>query len=313
MNRSLQSNARWKIGKPADRFVAASAMDAVDSNIDLVSCVRVLAGSATASVDRHEADRSQIRGISTTALTPNQPLYTSHLASRISHLASRISHLASRISHLASRISHLASRISQHLASRISHLASRIPHLVMPTRRALIIVDLNNDFMPGGALAVKGADEMLGPINELAAEGRYDYVVATQDWHPEDHISFDNWPAHCVAGSPGADLHPLFDTKHVQAVIRKGFASHADSYSGFYDEKGSSNGLAELLRAHQIAEVDVVGIATDYCVKATAIDASQKANFKTRVLLHACRGVGLQTDDISNAIEEMKAAGVEVC
>ncbi len=128
MNRSLQSNARWKIGKPADRFVAASAMDAVDSNIDLVSCVRVLAGSATASVDRHEADRSQIRGISTTALTPNQPLYTSHLASRISHLASRISHLASRISHLASRISHLASRIS-HLASRISHLASRISHL----------------------------------------------------------------------------------------------------------------------------------------------------------------------------------------
>ena len=182
----------------------------------------------------------------------------------------------------------------------------------MPSRSALIIVDLNNDFMPGGALAVTGGDEILAPINQLAAEGEYGYVVATQDWHPKDHISFNSWPAHCVAGTPGAEFHPSFDMRSVQAVIRKGFTSNADSYSGFYDEKGRSNGLAELLRAHQIDEVDIVGIATDYCVKATAIEAVRKAGFKTRVLLHACRGVGLRPDDISNSIEEMKEAGVEI-
>ncbi len=182
----------------------------------------------------------------------------------------------------------------------------------MPFRSALIIVDLNNDFMPGGALAVKGADEILGLINPLAAEGKYNYVVATQDWHPKDHISFKNWPVHCVAETRGAEFHPSFDTKNVHAVIKKGFTKNADSYSGFYDEQGRSNGLAELLITNHIDEVDIVGIATDYCVRATAIEAVQKAGFKTRVLLHACRGVGLKPDDIPNSIEEMKKAGVAI-
>lgn len=182
----------------------------------------------------------------------------------------------------------------------------------MKSRTALIIVDLSNDFMPGGALAVKGAEEVLGPINYLAAEGGYDYVVASQDWHPEKHDSFKSWPPHCIAGTPGADFHPLFQMRNVHAMVRKGFDPERDSYSGFYDEAGHSNGLAELLRAREITDVDIVGIATDYCVKATAIDAAQKAGLRTRVLLDACRGVELEPGDVARAIGELEAAGVEV-
>ena len=182
----------------------------------------------------------------------------------------------------------------------------------MQEKTALIIVDLNNDFMPGGSLAVKGADEVLAPINHLAAHGGYAFVVATQDWHPLNHDSFKSWPVHCVAGTAGAEFHPLFDMRHVHAVIRKGFERDRDSYSGFYDEQGQSNGLAELLRARQITAVDVVGLATDYCVKATAIEAAAKAGFKTRVLLDACRAVELRAGDTAGAIKEMRAAGVEI-
>ncbi len=182
----------------------------------------------------------------------------------------------------------------------------------MKQKLALIIVDLNNDFMPGGALAVKRAEEVLAPINYLTAEGGYDFIVATQDWHPIDHASFRSWPPHCVAGTPGADLHPLLDMSKVQALIRTGFDQDRDSYSGFFDELGHSNGLGELLRARGMEAVDVVGLATDYCVQATAIDAAQKVGLKTRVLLDACRGIELQSGDTAAAIENMRSAGVEI-
>ena len=182
----------------------------------------------------------------------------------------------------------------------------------MNTKTALIVVDLNNDFMPGGALAVNEADQVIGPINELAKNGNYAYVVATQDWHPTDHASFDTWPPHCVAGTPGAEFHPDFETGNVHALVRKGFDPTVDSYSGFYNERGETNGLAEMLKARGIEAVDVVGVATDYCVKATAIEAATIAKLKTRVLLQACRGVGIKPDDIPNAIEAMRNAGVEI-
>ena len=182
----------------------------------------------------------------------------------------------------------------------------------MNNKKALIVVDLNNDFMPGGALAVNGADAVIEGINQLAASGSYAYVIATQDWHPADHSSFKTWPAHCVAGTPGAELHPLFNMANVHALIRKGFDREVDSYSGFYNEHGETNGLAEMINARGIGEVDVVGVATDYCVKATAIEAATLAKLKTRVLLNECRGVELNPGDIENALNAMRAAGVEV-
>ncbi|WP_309387375.1 nicotinamidase [Cerasicoccus frondis] len=182
----------------------------------------------------------------------------------------------------------------------------------MKNTTALIIIDLNNDFMPGGVLGAAGADEVLPVINQLAASEEYALVVATQDWHPADHVSFAQWPPHCVAGTPGAELHPHLDDAHVDVVIRKGFDAHVDSYSGFYNEHGETNGLAELLRARRIEAVDIVGIATDYCVRATAIDAVTKAGFRTRVLLKGCRGVGLKPNDVPAALNAMREAGVVV-
>ncbi|MGJ8638003.1 MAG: nicotinamidase [Opitutaceae bacterium] len=182
----------------------------------------------------------------------------------------------------------------------------------MRDNTALIIVDLNNDFLPGGALGVTGGDTILPTINQLAAGGGYTTVVATQDWHVGDHVSFKTWPAHCVAGTFGAELHADLDQAQVHAVIRKGFDADVDSYSGFYNERGASNGLAELLLARGVTAVDIVGIATDYCVKATAIDAVQRAGLKATVLLKACRGVELKAGDVDAAIAEMRAAGVEV-
>ena len=180
----------------------------------------------------------------------------------------------------------------------------------MKEKTALIVVDLNNDFMPGGALGVEEADEVVPLINELAVSGDYAYVVATQDWHPVNHISFQTWPPHCVAGTDGAELHPQLDRSNIQALIRKGFDVDADSYSGFYNERNESNGLAELLQSRGIQNVDIAGIATDYCVKATAIEAVTKAGFKTRVLLKACRGVGVNPNDVADAVEAMREAGV---
>ena len=141
-----------------------------------------------------------------------------------------------------------------------------------PVAEALVIVDFQNDFTPGGALAVAEGDAIAGHLNELAADPRFELVVATRDWHPPDHGSFAEqggpWPAHCVAGTPGAELHPALDAAQVDVIVDKGQNSDTEGYSGF-DETG----LERLLRERGIDRLTIVGLATDYCVKNTALDA----------------------------------------
>lgn len=205
-----------------------------------------------------------------------------------------------------------------------------------PPATALLVVDVQRDFMTGGALAVPlpgqdlpAAEAILPPINELMAHGHYARVVLTQDFHPDEHCSFAAtldvpvfalaktragraqvaWPVHCVAGTPGAEFHPGLYTRYADLILRKGVHPEYDSYSGFADDGGAPTGLAGYLKANGIEAVDVVGIATDYCVKATAIDAV-KAGFRTRVLAQACAGVAQAT--ITTALAEMAAAGVTI-
>jgi nicotinamidase/pyrazinamidase len=174
--------------------------------------------------------------------------------------------------------------------------------------RALIVVDVQNDFCPGGALAVPGGDAVVEPINRLASGSSF--VVATRDWHPADHGSFaeqgGRWPVHCVAGTPGAELHAGIDTSLVGAVIDKGQARDREGYSGF---EGTE--LERLLRGRGVDSVDVTGLALDYCVKATALDA-RRAGFDVTVHRGATRAVEVQPGDGEGAVAELRAAGVEV-
>ena len=176
--------------------------------------------------------------------------------------------------------------------------------------QALVIVDYQNDFNPGGALAVPGGDEVAGRINELAASGDYDLVVATRDWHPPDHGSFAErggpWPVHCVAGTPGAQLHPALDETYVDVVVDKGTDSQTEGYSGFEGTR-----LADLLHERGIDRVTVVGLATDYCVKNTALDALREG-FGVTVDSTAVRGVDVQEGDSERALEELRAAGAAI-
>ena len=182
--------------------------------------------------------------------------------------------------------------------------------------RALIIVDVQNDFCEGGSLAVAGGAAVAGAISEHVAGGHHEYahVVATKDFHvdPGSHFSdhpdyVASWPPHCVAGTTGADFYPDLDTRTVEAVFKKG--AHAAAYSGFegVDENGTP--LADWLRGRDVDEVDVVGIATDYCVQATAADAA-RAGFGTRVLLDLTAGVA--PESTAQAIEDLRGAGVEL-
>ena len=173
--------------------------------------------------------------------------------------------------------------------------------------RALLIIDFQNDFTPGGALAVSDGDTIAPKINALAASGDYDLVVATRDWHPADHHSFKAqggiWPVHCVAGTQGAQLHPDLDRTKVDVVVDKGQAVDTNGYSGF-----EGTDLDELLRERGITQVTVVGLATDYCVKNTALDAL-KAGFQVTVDSSAARGVEVQPGDSEAALAEVRAAG----
>ena len=173
--------------------------------------------------------------------------------------------------------------------------------------RALLIIDFQNDFTPGGALAVRDGDTIAPKINALAASGDYDLVVATRDWHPADHHSFKAqggiWPVHCVAGTQGAQLHPDLDRTKVDVVVDKGQAVDTDGYSGF-----DGTDLEELLRERGITQVTVVGLATDYCVKNTALDAL-KPGFQVTVDSSAARGVEVQPGDSEAALAEVRAAG----
>jgi nicotinamidase/pyrazinamidase len=173
---------------------------------------------------------------------------------------------------------------------------------------ALVIVDFQNDFTPGGALAVPHGDEIAEKLNELAASDRFDLVVATRDWHPPEHSSFaaqgGPWPPHCVAGTEGAELHPGLDAALVDVVVDKGTDPATEGYSGF-----DGTDLATLLRDRGIDRVTVAGLATDYCVRATALDAL-RAGFAVTVDGAASRGI--DPEGSAGALAEVRAAGADV-
>jgi len=180
--------------------------------------------------------------------------------------------------------------------------------------RALVVVDVQNDFCEGGSLAVAGGAEVAARISEHLAHGGYAAVAATRDHHidPGAHFSDDpdfvtSWPRHCAAGTPGASFHPALDVGPITAVFSKG--QYSDGYSGFEGRTDAGAELAGWLRERGITDVDVVGIATDHCVRATALDA-REAGFSVRVLLDLTAGVARGTVDA--ALDRMRSAGVEL-
>ena len=196
--------------------------------------------------------------------------------------------------------------------------------------RALILVDLQIDFCPGGALEVTEGDRVIPIANQLM--DRFDLVVATQDWHPADHKSFAAnhlwrkigqvidvnglpqvlWPIHCVQESFGAEFHPGLKLDAIDEIFQKGTDPEIDSYSGFFDNgHRKATGLGEYLKSKDVDEVFILGLATDYCVKFTALDAVE-LGFQTTLIEDATRGVNLRDNDVSNAVEEMRTAGVTV-
>lgn len=179
-------------------------------------------------------------------------------------------------------------------------------------RKALVVVDVQVDFCEGGALAVTGGAEVAAAISRHVADSGYAHVVATRDYHidPGAHFSSEpdyvrSWPVHCVAGTAGAAFHPELEVGPVEAVFSKG--QYSDGYSGFEGVDGTQRTLTEWLNAHGVTDVDVAGVATDHCVRATALDAA-KAGFTTTVLLDLTAGVSRATVD--SALSDLRAAGV---
>jgi nicotinamidase/pyrazinamidase len=181
---------------------------------------------------------------------------------------------------------------------------------------ALVIVDVQRDFCEGGSLAVTGGADVARRISEYvsAQEDDYGVIVATRDYHidPGSHFSEEpdfreSWPVHCLAGTPGSDFHPNLDTSRIQAIFDKG--QHAAAYSGFEGSNAKGVALSDYLRERGVKAIDIVGIATDYCVRATALDAL-KENFETRVLAGLTAGVSEDTSEA--ATKELEAAGVTV-
>ncbi|HWA88186.1 MAG TPA: bifunctional nicotinamidase/pyrazinamidase [Opitutus sp.] len=197
---------------------------------------------------------------------------------------------------------------------------------------ALVLVDLQNDFLPTGALPVPDGDAVIPLANRLSASGAFDLVVATQDWHPAGHGSFAAnhpgkkpgdlvdldgieqllWPVHCVQGTPGADFAPAFNRDRVERVFPKGTDPRIDSYSALFDNAHrKSTGLGEFLRARGVTHVFVLGLATDYCVKFTALDALQ-AGFRVTLIADGCRAVNVQPGDDRRALDAMRNAGATI-
>lgn len=174
--------------------------------------------------------------------------------------------------------------------------------------RALLIIDFQNDFTSGGALEVPGGDAIAEPVKLLASD--FDHIFATRDWHPPDHASFETeggpWPVHCVQGTHGAELHAAMRGIEVEAIVDVGVEREDEGYSGFENSK-----LAVLLREQGIDEVVVVGLATDYCVRASAIDAC-KEGFDTTVVTDAIRAVEVEPGDGERALEDMERAGAKL-
>ncbi|BBU53796.1 nicotinamidase [Mameliella alba] len=192
---------------------------------------------------------------------------------------------------------------------------------------ALIVIDVQNDFCPGGALAVERGDEIVQPINALMAE--FDAVVLTQDWHPAGHSSFASthagkapfdmvempygpqvlWPDHCIQGSPGANFHTELEVDRAELIIRKGFRAAIDSYSAFFENDHTTpTGLEGYLRTRGIDRLTMVGLATDFCVNFSAVDAA-KLGFAVTVRQDLCRGIDLD-GSLQAALDGMKEAGV---
>jgi nicotinamidase/pyrazinamidase len=174
--------------------------------------------------------------------------------------------------------------------------------------KALLIIDFQNDFTPGGALAVAGGDEIAEPVKRLAAG--FDLVFATRDWHPPNHSSFDTeggpWPVHCVQGTPGAELHPAMSGIALDAIADVGRERDDQGYSGFEESD-----LAQQLRDRDVDHLYVCGLATDYCVRATAIDACREG-FDVTVVEDAIRPVEVEPGDGERALEDMREAGAHV-
>jgi nicotinamidase/pyrazinamidase len=185
---------------------------------------------------------------------------------------------------------------------------------------ALLIVDFQNDFTPGGALPVEHGNEIAAAINAIA--DRFDFVVATRDWHPANHGSFEGvevdparwegidppgiWPVHCVQGTSGAELHPALDQSNVEQVVDKAQDPNTQGYSAFH-----GGNLADVLREHGVDHVYVAGLATDYCVKNTVLDAVREG-FGVTVVEDAIRGIDVKPGDSERAIEEMRRAGADL-
>src|SRR6266446_3850334 len=208
-------------------------------------------------------------------------------------------------------------------------MRSRIRSIVQQMR-TLVLVDIQNDFLPGGALAVPRGDEVIPIANEL--QPRFDLVVATQDWHPAGHGSFASshprrkpgdlvelgglpqvlWPDHCVQGSRGAEFAARLQMNRVETIFRKGTDPGIDSYSGFFDNgHRKSTGLGDYLRGRGATDLYVLGLATDYCVKFTALDAV-RLGFRTFLVQDGSRGVELRAGDVARALDEARHGGVEV-
>jgi nicotinamidase/pyrazinamidase len=192
--------------------------------------------------------------------------------------------------------------------------------------RALVVIDVQNDFCPGGALPVADGDRVVPVINRMAA--RFQRVVATQDWHPPGHVSFASshpgrrpfesigsqqlWPDHCLAGSRGAELHPQLDTRPFALIVRKGARRELDSYSAFFEnDQRTPTGLGYYLQGLGVGEVWLAGLATDVCVYHSAMDA-RKLGFAVFLVEEACRGIDQPPGSLSERLAEMKAAGVRL-
>jgi nicotinamidase/pyrazinamidase len=196
-------------------------------------------------------------------------------------------------------------------------------------REILIIVDVQNDFCPGGALAVPHGDQIVPAVNRLAAE--FAHVVLTQDWHPRGHTSFASshagktpfdtidvsygqqilWPDHCVQGTRGAALHPDLDVPHAELVLRKGFRTAIDSYSAFFEnDRRTPTGLVGYLKERRFERITLCGLATDFCVFYSAIDGHQ-TGFEVTVATDACRGIDMD-GSLSQAMRSMNEAGVTI-
>lgn len=196
-------------------------------------------------------------------------------------------------------------------------------------KKALILVDIQNDFCPNGALAVNDGDKIIPIVNSIM--NKFEYIIATQDWHPIDHISFASnnkknigelielngqsqvmWPNHCIQNTKGAEFVETLNTEKITKIFQKGTDKNVDSYSGFFDnDHKSETGLNDYLKSQEIHELYITGLATDYCVKYTVIDALN-LGYKVNLVIDAVRGVNINPNDVENSIKEMESLGAKI-